>query len=331
MLSGITFQHPWVFLLLLVIPAYIGWRIWRRHTSDPTVQISTLGTLDGVDATWRVRLRFLPMALRLIAFALAVVVIARPQSTSSHSDHNTEGIDIVLSMDISGSMRAVDFKPNRLEAAKSVATKFISGRPDDNIGLVIFAGESFTQCPLTTDHAVLINLFSQVSNGMLEDGTAIGMGLATAVSRIKESKAKSKVIILLTDGCNNTGSIAPEKAAELAKTFGIRVYTVGIGTKGVAQVPVQTPFGVRMQDQEVKIDEALLQSMAEATGGKYFRATDNKSLAAIYSEIDQMEKTIMEVRHYTQRTDEYMPFALACLLLLLAEIVLRNTLLRTIP
>ncbi len=331
MLSGITFQHPWVFLLLLIIPAYLGWRIWRRHTSHATMQISTVEPFEGVKPTWRVRLRILPTLFRLMAFVLIVVVLARPQSTSSHSDHNTEGIDIVMSLDISGSMRAVDFKPNRLEAAKNVATKFISGRPDDNIGLVIFAGESFTQCPLTTDHAVLINLFNQVRNGMLEDGTAIGMGLATAVSRIKESKAKSKVIILLTDGCNNTGSIAPEKAAELAKTFGIRLYTIGIGTKGVAQIPVQTPFGMRMQDQEVDIDEDLMRNMAESTGGKYFRATDNKSLAAIYSEIDSMEKTIMEVRHYTQRSDEYMPFALAALILLLCEIVLRNTLLRTIP
>ncbi len=331
MFSGITFQHPWVFLLLIIIPLYIGWRIWRRRTSHAAMQISTTESLDGVKPTWRVRLRFLPTCLRLLALAFAIVVLARPQSTSSHSDSNTEGIDIVLSLDISGSMRALDFKPNRLEAAKDVAIRFISGRPDDNIGLVIFAGESFTQCPLTTDHSVLINLFSQVSNGMLEDGTAIGMGLATAVSRIKESKAKSKVIILLTDGCNNAGAISPEKAAEIAQTFGVRVYTIGIGTMGTAQIPVQTPLGTRMQDMEVKIDEPLLQNIADMTGGKYFRATDNKSLANIYSEIDQMEKTIMEVRHYTQRTDEYMPFAIAALLLLLAEVVLRNTLLRTIP
>lgn len=331
MLSGITFQHPWLFLLLLFIPAYVGWRVWRRRTAHPTVQISTVSTLDGVKPTLRVRLRFVPITLRLLAFAMAVVVVARPQSSSSHSDSNTEGIDIVLALDISGSMRALDFKPNRLEAAKEVATKFIAGRPDDNIGLVIFAGESFTQCPLTTDHAVLINLFSQVTNGMLEDGTAIGMGLATAVSRIKDSKAKSKVIILLTDGCNNTGAIAPEKAAELAATFGIRVYAIGVGTKGTAQIPVQTPFGVKLQDQEVKIDEDVLQNMASMTGGQYFRATDNKSLANIYQEIDKMEKTIMEVRHYTQKTDEYLLFAVAALALLLAEILLRNTLLRTIP
>mgnify|MGYP004510785903 CR=1 FL=1 len=331
MFSDITFQHPWLFLLLLVIPAYIAWYVWRRRTSHATMQVSTLETLDGVRPTWRVRLRFLPLALRLLAVALVVVVLARPQSTSSYSDSNAEGIDIVLSMDISGSMKAVDFKPNRLEAAKNVAAKFIAGRPNDNIGLVVFAGESFTQCPLTTDHAVLINLLSDIRTGMLEDGTAIGMGLATAVSRIKESKAKSKVIILLTDGMNNYGAISPEKAAELAQTFGVRVYTIGVGSQGVAQVPVQTAFGVKMQDMEVKIDEALLQGIADKTGGKYFRATNNKSLESIYEEIDKMEKTIMEVRHYTQRTDEYLPFALSALVLLLIEVLLRNTLLRTIP
>lgn len=331
MFSDITFQHPWLFLLLLVIPAYVAWFFWRRRTSHATMQVSTLETLDGVRPTWRVRLRFLPLALRLLAVALVVIVLARPQSTSSYSDSNTEGIDIVLSMDISGSMKAVDFKPNRLEAAKNVAAKFIAGRPNDNIGLVVFAGESFTQCPLTTDHAVLINLLSDIRTGMLEDGTAIGMGLATAVSRIKESKAKSKVIILLTDGMNNYGAISPEKAAELAQTFGVRVYTIGVGSQGVAQVPVQTAFGVKMQDMEVKIDETLLQGIADKTGGKYFRATNNKSLESIYEEIDKLEKTIMEVRHYTQRTDEYLPFAIAALILLVMEVLLRNTLLRTIP
>ena len=201
----------------------------------------------------------------------------------------------------------------------------------DRIGVAVFAGESFTQCPLTTDHSVLINLFQDVRTQMLDGGTAIGMGLATAVSRIKESKAKSKVIILLTDGVNNSGAISPEKAAELAHTFGIRVYTIGVGTIGTAPFPVQTPFGVKTQEVEVKIDEPLLRNIAESTGGKYFRATDNKSLEAIYAEIDQLEKTIMEVRHYTQHTDEYFPFAVAILLLLLLEVVLRNTLLRTIP
>lgn len=331
MFNDITFQHPWLFLLLLVIPLYVAWYFWRRKTSHATVQISTLDTLNGSRPTLRVWLRHLPLVLRLMVIALAVVVLARPQSSSNYSDSNAEGIDIVLSLDISGSMRAVDFKPNRLEAAKNVATKFVTGRPDDNIGLVVFAGESFTQCPLTTDHAVLVNLFQDVRTGMLEDGTAIGMGLATAVSRIKESKAKSKVIILLTDGMNNCGAISPEKAAELAQTFGIRVYTIGVGTMGTAQVPVQTPFGMQMQDMEVKIDEPLLRNIAAMTGGQYFRATDNKSLESIYSEIDKLEKTILEVRHYTQHTDEYFPFALAALVLLLLEVVLRNTLLRTIP
>lgn len=331
MFSDITFQHPWLLLLLLFIPLYVAWYVWRRRTRHVTMQISTLETLSGQKPTLRVRLRHLPLVLRMIAVAMVVLVLARPQSSSSYSDSNTEGIDIVLSVDISGSMEAVDFKPNRLEAAKNVATKFIAGRPNDNIGLVVFAGESFTQCPLTTDHAVLINLLADIRTGMLADGTAIGMGLATAVSRIKESKAKSKVIILLTDGMNNFGAISPEKAAELAQTFGVRVYTIGVGTQGVAQIPVQTPLGVRMQEMEVKIDEVLLQGIADKTGGKYFRATNNKSLEAIYGEIDEMEKTIMEVRHYTQRTDEYFPYALAALVLLLLEVVLRNTLFRTIP
>ncbi len=331
MFSDITFQHPWLLLLLLFIPLYVAWYVWRRRTRHVTMQISTLETLGGQKPTLRVRLRHLPLVLRMFAVALVVLVLARPQSSSSYSDSNTEGIDIVLSVDISGSMEAVDFKPNRLEAAKNVATKFIAGRPNDNIGLVVFAGESFTQCPLTTDHAVLINLLADIRTGMLADGTAIGMGLATAVSRIKESKAKSKVIILLTDGMNNYGAISPEKAAELAQTFGVRVYTIGVGTQGVAQIPVQTALGVRMQEMEVKIDEVLLQSIADKTGGKYFRATNNKSLEAIYGEIDEMEKTIMEVRHYTQRTDEYFPYALAALVLLMLEVVLRNTLFRTIP
>ena len=295
------------------------------------MQTSTLDTFSDVQPTWRVRLRCLPIVLRLLALALIIVVLARPQSSTSYSDHNTEGIDIVMALDISGSMKAVDFKPNRLEAAKDVAKKFVAGRPDDNIGLVIFAGESFTQCPLTTDHAVLTNLFQDVTTGMLEDGTAIGMGLATAVNRIRDSKAKSKVIILLTDGVNNMGAISPEKAAELAQTFGIRVYTIGVGTHGTAQVPVQTALGVRMQDMEVRIDEPLLQSIADMTGGKYFRATTKNNLVAIYDEIDQMEKTIMEVRNYTKRTDEYPPFAIAALCLLFLEIILRHTVLRTIP
>ena len=330
MFDGITFQSPWLLFLLLLIPVYVAWYIWRRKTTKATLQMSTLDTLGGAGATWRTRLRLLPLLLRLMALGLVIVVLARPQSTSSYSNHNTEGIDIVMALDISGSMLAQDFKPNRLEAAKDVAEKFIAGRADDNIGLVIFAGESFTQCPLTTDHAVLTNLFADVKTGMLEDGTAIGMGLATAVSRIKDSKAKSKVVILLTDGENNRGAISPEKAAELASTFGVRVYTIGVGSRGTAPFPVQTVFGTQLQDMEVRIDEDLLRKVAESTGGKYFRATDKKSLVSIYEEIDKMEKTIMEVRHYTKRTEEYWPLALAALALLLAEVVLKNTVFRSV-
>lgn len=293
--------------------------------------MSTLAPFAQMKTTWKSYLRHLPMLLRLAAIAAAVIVMARPQSSDSFRDEKTEGIDIVLSMDISGSMQAIDFRPNRLEAAKDVAVNFINNRPNDNIGLVIFAGESFTQCPLTTDHTVLVNLFNDVKMGMLEDGTAIGMGLATAAARIKDSKAKSKVIILLTDGENNCGQIPPKQAAEIAQTFGIRVYTIGVGTRGTAKMPIQTHFGIQYQEVEVQLNEELLTEIATLTGGKYFRATDKSSLQKIYEEIDEMEKTILEVREYTKRTEEYLPFAIAAMLFLLLELALRNTILRTLP
>ncbi len=330
-MDGITFSNPNAFWILLVIPIYIAWYIWNRKKQNATLQLSTLKPFEGLKRSWKSYLRHLPMVVRMLALVAVVFVIARPQSSNSYRDEKTEGIDIVMALDISGSMQAIDFKPNRLEAAKDVGIKFISSRPNDNIGLVIFAGESFTQCPLTTDHTALTNLFNDVRMGMLEDGTAIGMGLATSVSRIKDSKAKSKVIILLTDGCNNRGDITPQKAAEIAQTFGVRVYTIGVGTRGTAQMPVQTNFGVQYVDQEVKIDEDLMQQIAEMTGGKYFRATNKKSLEAIYAEIDQMEKTILDVREYTKKTEEYLRFAIAAMLLLLTEVVLRNTILRTLP
>lgn len=328
---GITFSNPDAFWILLVLPFYIAWYIWKRKQLNATIQISTLKPFAGLKRSCKSYLRHLPMVLRMLAIVAIVAVLARPQSSNSYRDEKTEGIDIVMALDISGSMQAIDFKPNRLEAAKDVGIKFVSSRPNDNIGLVIFAGESFTQCPLTTDHAALTNLFNDVRLGMLEDGTAIGMGLATSVSRIKDSKAKSKVIILLTDGCNNRGDITPQKAAEIAQTFGVRVYTIGVGTLGTAQVPVQTAFGVQYVDQEVKIDEELMTQIAEMTGGKYFRATNKKSLEAIYEEIDQMEKTILDVREYTKKTEEYLPFAIVAMLLLLLEVVLRNSILRTLP
>ena len=263
--------------------------------------------------------------------ALLIVVLARPQSTDSWSSSSTEGIDIMLSMDISGSMLAQDLKPNRLEAAKDVAASFINGRPNDNIGLVVFSAESFTQCPLTTDHTVLLNLFKDIQSGMIQDGTAIGLGLANAVSRIKDSQAKSKVIILLTDGSNNAGEIAPVTAAEIAKTFGVRVYTIGVGTQGMAPYPFQTAFGVQYQNIPVEIDEATLKQIASITGGQYFRATDNASLKEIYAEIDQMEKTKISVQEFSKKQEEYKNWALLVFALLLIEILLRNTLLRNIP
>ena len=267
----------------------------------------------------------------MVAVALLIVILVRPQSTNSWSNSSTEGIDIMLAMDISGSMLAQDLKPNRLEAAKDVAASFINGRPNDNIGLVVFSAESFTQCPLTTDHTVLLNLFKDIQSGMIQDGTAIGLGLANAVSRIKDSHAKSKVIILLTDGSNNAGEIAPVTAAEIAKTFGVRVYTIGVGTKGMAPYPFQTAFGVQYQNIPVEIDEATLKQIASTTGGQYFRATDNASLKEIYSEIDQMEKTKISVQEYSKKQEEYKNWALLVFVLLLVEILLRNTLLRNIP
>ena len=267
----------------------------------------------------------------MVAVALLIVILARPQSTNSWSNSSTEGIDIMLAMDISGSMLAQDLKPNRLEAAKDVAASFINGRPNDNIGLVVFSAESFTQCPLTTDHTVLLNLFKDIQSGMIQDGTAIGLGLANAESRIKDSHAKSKVIILLTDGSNNAGEIAPVTAAEIAKTFGVRVYTIGVGTKGMAPYPFQTAFGVQYQNIPVEIDEATLKQIASTTGGQYFRATDNASLKEIYSEIDQMEKTKISVQEYSKKQEEYKNWALLVFALLLVEILLRNTLLRNIP
>ncbi|HEY5499330.1 MAG TPA: VWA domain-containing protein, partial [Bacteroidales bacterium] len=254
-----------------------------------------------------------------------------PQSTNSWSNVSTEGIDIVVALDISSSMLAEDLKPNRLEAAKRVASSFINSRPNDNIGLVVFSSESFTQCPLTTDHAVLLNLFGGIQSGMIDDGTAIGLGLANSVNRIKDSKTKSKVIILLTDGSNNSGDIDPITAAGLAKTFGIRVYTIGIGTKGKAPYPFQTAYGVQYQNIDVVIDELPLRQIASITGGQYYRATDNSRLKSIYNEIDKLEKTKMRVHEYSKKNEEYRIFGLAALILLLMEILLRNTVLRRLP
>jgi Ca-activated chloride channel family protein len=276
-------------------------------------------------------IRHVLFGVRLLILALIIVVLARPQSINKWQDINTEGIDIIIALDISGSMLAQDFRPDRLEASKAVAVEFISGRPTDRIGLVVYSAESFTQCPLTTDHAVLINLMQDIKSGMIEDGTAIGMGLANAVARLKDSKAKSKVVILLTDGVNNRGSIAPLTAAEIAKTFNVRVYTIGVGTQGTAPAPVQTPYGVQIRQVPVEIDEGILKNIADITGGKYFRATNNQKLVEIYKEIDQMEKSRIDVREYSKKEEKYLAYGLSALLLLLIEIIIRKTILRNIP
>ena len=327
-----VFANPtYLYLLLLLIPM-IGWYIYKLSKNQASLQVSSTEVFDAPGAsTWKVWLRHVPFVLRMAAIAVLIVILARPQSTNSWQNSSTEGIDIMLAMDISGSMRAQDLKPDRLEASKDVAASFINGRPNDNIGLVVFAAESFTQCPLTTDHTVLLNLFKDVQPGIIQDGTAIGLGLANAVSRIKDSQAKSKVIILLTDGVNNQGEIAPVTAAEIAKTFGVRVYTIGVGTQGKAPYPWQTAFGVKYVDVDVEIDEPTLKQIAATTGGQYFRATDNASLKEIYSEIDKMEKTKISVQEYSKKQEEYKNWAILLFSLLLVEILLRNTLLRNIP
>ncbi len=327
-----VFANPnYLYLLLLLIPL-VAWYIYKLRKSQASLQVSSAEAFEAPGATsWRVYLRHVPFVLRMVAIAVLIVVLARPQSTNSWQNSTTEGIDIVMAIDISTSMLAEDLKPNRLEAAKDVAASFINGRPNDNIGLVVFAAESFTQCPLTTDHGVLLNLFKDIQPGIIQDGTAIGVGLANAVSRIKDSQAKSKVIILLTDGVNNTGQVAPVTAAEIAKTFGIRVYTIGVGTQGEAPYPIPTAFGVQYQNIPVEIDEQILKQIASTTGGQYFRATDNASLKEIYSEIDQMEKTKISVQEFSKKQEEYKNWALLAFVLLLVEVLLRNTVLRNIP
>jgi len=327
----IVFANPaLLFLLLLLLPAII-WYVLKSIKFNAAVTFSNIQVFSITKKSYKTILRHVAFGIQILAFALIIVVLARPQSTNQWKNVTTEGIDIVMALDISGSMLAEDFKPNRLEAAKDVASEFVNGRPDDRIGLVVFSAESFTQCPLTTDHAVLLNLFKDIHMGMIEDGTAIGLGLANAVNRLKDSKAPSKVVILLTDGVNNQGSIAPVTAAEIAKVYGIRVYTVGVGTNGMAPYPVQTPFGTQYQDVEVNIDEAMLRQISQMTGAKYFRATNKQKLRDIYKEIDKMEKSRTEVREYKKHQDEFFKYGVAVLVLLIITFLGRNTVLRSIP
>lgn len=328
-MNNYLFINPEYFYLLIIPVVYSIWYFFKRRNINSEILFSNLGSLNKTK-TLKNRLRDLPQIFKILAICLLIIALARPQSSTNWEESTTEGIDIVLSMDISGSMLAEDLKPNRLEASKDVAVDFISKRVNDRIGLVIFSGESFTQCPLTTDHNVLINLFKDVKSGMVEDGTAIGMGLATAVNRLKDSDAISKIIILLTDGVNNKGVVAPFTAAEIAKQFGIRVYTIGVGTEGYAPYPFQTPFGVQYQDVEVQIDEETLQNIATVTDGKYFRATNNSKLKEIYKDIDKLEKSKIEVTEFHKRSEEFSNFAIPALIILLFGFILEKTYLKQI-
>lgn len=325
------FANPqYLWFLTLLVPL-IAWYVYKQSKADASLRVSTLSPFKNLKKGVKHYAIHALFVLRCAAIALIIIAIARPQTSNSMRKESTEGIDIMLALDISGTMLAVDLKPNRLEAAKDVAISFVADRPNDNIGLVVFAGESFTQCPLTTDHVALTNLFQTVEYGMIEDGTAIGLGLANAVNRLKESKAVSKVVILLTDGSNNKGDISPMTAAEIAKAMGVRVYTIGAGAKDVASYPFQTPFGIRYQDIPVEIDEETLRNIAYMTGGEYFRANDTKKLKAIYEEIDKMEKTKLEVREFSRKSEGFLPYLIGAFLCLALEMLLKYTWLRRLP
>lgn len=325
----------YLFLLILLIP-YIIWYVMKRKKTEPTLQVSTTRMYMKAPKSWKIYLLHAPFVLRTVAIIMVILILARPQTTDNWQNTEIEGIDIMLAVDVSTSMLAEDLKPNRLEAAKQVASEFINGRPNDNIGLTIFAGESFTQCPLTVDHGVLLNLFNSIKGdiaqrGLIEDGTAIGMGIANAVTRLKDSKAKSKVIILLTDGSNNRGDISPLTAAEIAKQFGIRIYTIGVGTNGTAPYPMQIYAGTQYVNVPVEIDEKTLTEIAGTTNGNYFRATSNSKLKEVYQEIDKLEKTKLNVKEFSKREEEYQVFAWIAFFCILLELLLRNSVLKKIP
>lgn len=331
MFKDISFAYPWILYFLAVIPILIAWYIWQGRKKQAAIKYSNLAIFKNIPATLKERLRHLPFALRMLALIFLIIALARPQNFSAGQNINAEGIDIAITLDISGSMLAEDFKPNRLEAAKKVIDKFISGRTTDRIGLVIFSREAFTQCPLTIDYSVLRNLLADIKTGMIEDGTAIGNGIANAINRLKDSDAKSKVIILLTDGVNNAGEVDPLSAAEIAAKYGIRIYTIGVGTKGEAPYPVQTPFGVRYQMMPVEIDEALLKKISDITGGQYFRATDNRTLEEIYNKIDKMEKTKIEIMSYKNAKELFAGWLELGFLFILLELAVSRTILRKLP
>ena len=327
------FKNPLFFLLLLVLVPYIVWYVLRFKQSLPSLKVPDTTKYVKVPKTFRLYLMHLPFLLRIILISLVVCILARPQSRHSWSNTDVEGIDIMLAVDVSTSMLAQDFKPNRVEALKEIAQRFIEKRPNDNMGLTMFAGEAYTQCPLTTDHTVLMNLYNSVDcnmamRGVIDDGTAIGDGIMNAILRLKESQAKSKVIILLTDGVNNSGNISPQTAAEIAKKYGIRIYTIGIGRNGMAPYPLPTG-GTAMLP--VEIDEQTMTKISRETGGQYFRAQKNAELDAIYQDIDKMERTKFNVKQFSRRGELYQPFALAAMAVLLLEILLRTVVLKRLP
>ena len=329
--ASMHFKNPELLWLLVLVPVIIVY-FWKvKRNSRTQIRISSTEAFKNYRPSLKQLMVNLPFMLRVLSMSLLVVALARPQSSSRASNVKTEGISVVIALDISSSMLAEDFKPNRIEAAKKVAIEFIEGRPNDLIGLVIFSGQSFTQCPLTSDHAVLKNLLKDIKSGMVKDGTAIGEGLATSVSSLKEAPTKSKVVVLITDGVNNSGSIAPLTAGEIALTFGVRVYSVGVGTRGMAPYPVQTLFGVQYQNMEVQIDEDLLTAVAEATDGRYYRAVNNRRLEAIFAEIDKLEKSKIEITEFKRYTEEYVPFTLVAGFLFMLELILRYAWLRSLP
>ena len=329
-ISNIHFAKPAFFALFAILPVWIYFYLRPTYRSQGTLLVSGVKAF-GKGRSWKTIFRHVLMILRLIAVSCIILALARPQTGSEQQVTSGEGIDIIFCLDISGSMLAQDFSPNRMEAAKQVASEFIDRRPTYRMGLVIFAGESFTMCPLTTDHAVLKSQLYNIQSGLLEDGTAIGSGLATGVERLRSSLSRSKVVILLTDGEDNGGRLDPNTAKEIAKSFGVRVYTVGVGTEGFAPVPIQTSSGVIMQKEKVSIDEKLLTQIANETGGKYFRATDNESLESIYKEIDRLEKSKYQVQSFTHYTEKFFPFVLAAAIAIFLEWLLRFTLFRKFP
>lgn len=318
------FEYPGLLYLEFILIPLVALYIWREiRGASPSLRVASTAPWMGNGGKMKKTMRHLPFVARCIAISMIIVAIARPRSSTNFEKVDTEGIDIVFALDISTSMLARDFNPDRISAAKDIAIEFIAQRPNDRMGIVVFAGESFTQCPITSDRATLINMMKEVETGLIEDGTALGNGLATAVARLKDSKAKSRVIILLTDGVNNRGEISPLMAVEIAKTYGIRVYTIGVGAMGMAPYPVLTPFGIDIQQVKVEIDEPLLQQIADQTGGKYFRATDNTKLLEIYGEINKMEKNKTAVDSFPVYQEKFMIFALIALIAVAFEILTR--------